>query len=92
MVLERILQYLQQSTLDRHEAGPVCRLGLLEWISSLPAGCDIGAEAAIARIRIARCDLSTPALMVFHELLRQAALPLPVPERRGGARARRTLH
>lgn len=92
MVLDRILHSLQHSTLDRHEAGPVCRLGLLKWICSLPAGSDIAAEAAVARIRIARCDMSTPALLAFSDLLAEAMRPLPAPERHGGARARRALH
>ena len=92
MVLDRILHSLNTPSLSRRRAIEQGRLAFLEWLWSLPEGTNFATQALADYERADRSGLTSPAITVFCGLLVHASRPMPMPVRRGGARARRMLH
>ena len=91
MVIDKILDALKTAPGRTETPGQLARLGFLEWMWSLSDDDDFAEQAAAADATIAASGSAAPAVLAFRACLKEAAQPLPAPQRRGGARARR-LH
>lgn len=92
MVIDKIIDTLKTAPGGSEIPGQLARLGFLEWMWSLSEDADFAAHAAEADARIAASGSAAPAVLAFRACLKDAIRPLPVPQRRGGARGRRRLH
>ncbi|TCM86571.1 hypothetical protein [Rhodovulum steppense] len=97
MMLELVLLQMQARGRDPARADEIGQLGFMQWLGGLPGGCDYAAAARAALLRLDAGVPDSPTLASFRGLLaaslamppRPLGLSLPVPRRRGGARARR---
>ncbi|HDR29852.1 hypothetical protein [Rhodovulum sp.] len=95
MMLDLVLLQMQARGHDPARADAIGQLGFMQWLGALPGGCDYVAAARAALERVGAPG--SPVLASFRNLLaaslamppRPLDLGLPVPRRRGGARARR---
>ena len=92
MVIDKLLDALKTADSGAETSGRLARLGFLEWLWSLPDGNDLAERAAAADARMAASGCDAPAVRAFRACLKEAILPPPLPQRRGGARARKLLH
>ncbi|MDF1715954.1 MAG: hypothetical protein P1U53_16785 [Sulfitobacter sp.] len=91
MILAGILRTLRTLPEDQC-AETAARIGFLNWLMSLPAGCGAGAAARAAERRAAPMARGCPAVARFCAHLRaarRADRDAAWPKRRGGSRARR---
>lgn len=91
MILAGILRTLRDMPEDQC-AETAARIGFLNWLMSLPAGCGAGAAALAAERRAAPMAPGCPAVARFCAHLRAArreGRDAVRPKRRGGSRARR---
>lgn len=86
MKLNQILTALNCA--DDADAGRLARLGFLEWMGTQPLDSDAAASARAAVIRMHGHVANRAAVHEFRRLLCLAARPLPMPQRRGGRKAR----
>ena len=97
MLLERTVAQLDIGFVPAHQAEKMGHLGYMQWLGALRAQASYTGEAKRAHARAAPLRQTSPAIDVFCRLLeasiqtplRSLDLKLPVPHRRGGARARR---
>lgn len=98
MLLERTITQLDIGHVPEHIALEMGHLGYVQWLGSLNGDASYLKEAVRA-YELARPFMKTsPAIAVFCQLLVQSIasplapleLKLPVPARRGGAKARRS--
>ena len=97
MTIERVLTLLQARAETPERARELASMGYMQWLGSLPGA--IGYEEAAVRawLRAQPFAATDPAVAAFCALLQQSIqqpgcpldLPLPRPQRRGGARRRR---
>ncbi|MCB1421170.1 MAG: hypothetical protein KDJ69_01615 [Nitratireductor sp.] len=92
MVIDKIIDVLKTAPGGTETPGQLARFGFLEWMWSLSDDDDFALQAAAADARVAASGSAAPAVVAFRACLKEAVRPLPVPQRRGGARARRQLH
>ena len=97
MMLERTISQLDIGYVPDHIAKDMGHLGYMQWLGALRGDAGYADEAARA-YHLARPFIETsPAIAVFCNLLltsmasplRPLPLTVPVPSRRGGAKARR---
>ena len=99
MLLERTLTTLQSRAESPERARELGRLGFLQWMMLLRPEASYPEEARRALSLAAPFEGTDPAIAVFTRLVRESLsrraqpveMPLPLPRRRGGARARRAL-
>ncbi|MEM1314491.1 MAG: hypothetical protein AAGI51_08060 [Pseudomonadota bacterium] len=98
MILERTIRQLDLGPMPSQQARERGELGYLQWLGDLPAASDYRREAMRAYEAAAPFVARSPAVRVFCDLLvattgsppAPAALSSRPPQRRGGARMRRT--
>ncbi|WP_421906806.1 hypothetical protein [Mameliella sp.] len=97
MTIERVLTLLQTRAETPERARELASMGYMQWLGSLP-GCASYKEEALHAWTCAQPFAGTdPAVAVLCDLLHHSIrcpavpldLPLPQPQRRGGARKRR---
>ena len=99
MLLERTISQLDIGYVPDDVAEEMGHLGYAQWLGALKGHVGYGAEAMRAYERAQPFAQSSPAVAVCCNLLiasvadplKPLALNLPVPARRGGARARRDV-
>ncbi|MBW4984331.1 hypothetical protein KZZ07_17460 [Mameliella sp. CS4] len=97
MTIERVLTLLQTRADTPERARELASMGYMQWLGSLPGCASYEKEAMRAWRRAQPFAGTDPAVAVFCEMLQQSIrrpavpldLPLPQPQRRGGARKRR---
>ena len=97
MMLERTITQLDVGHVPDHIAEEMGHLGYAQWLGALNGNAGYFAEAIKAFERAQPFVRTSPAVAVFCHLLIQSTasppapltLKLPVPTRRGGAKARR---
>lgn len=99
MLLERTLTTLQTRADTPERATELGKLGFLQWMMLLRPDASYPDEARRALATAAPFEATDPAVAAFARLVRASLeapirpvdIALPVPRRRGGARARREM-
>ena len=99
MLLERTISQLNSGPMAPDRAEELAAMGYQQWLYGLPGEVSFPDAAAQAHIAALPYADTSPAVAVFCDMLRAAMIlqpmPLrlqqPVPQRRGGARARRKV-
>ncbi|MBY6162095.1 hypothetical protein KUV73_14505 [Mameliella alba] len=97
MTIEKVLTQLQAQTETPERARELASMAYMQWLGSLPGHSSYESQAVRAWLRAQPFVETDPAVAAFCALLRQSLqrpgqpldLPLPRPQRRGGARQRR---
>lgn len=97
MLLERTISQLNVGPMPADQAEALGHMGYLQWLGALPGGTNYTSAAKTAREAARPFKDTSPAVAVFCRLLslslaeplKPLVLRAPVPQRRGGARARR---
>jgi len=98
MITERTLTQLQGRADTPERARELGHMGYMQWLGGLPGEQSYAAQAMKAYAMAAEFIQTDPAVAVFCDLLlasmkaplRPLELRLPKPQRRGGARERRS--
>ncbi len=98
MLLDRTIAQLDVGHVDPEQAESMGHLGYMQWLGALKGDASYKAEAMTAYVRARPLVRKSPAIAIFCDLLlascakplRPLELNLPVPARRGGAKARRS--
>lgn len=98
MLHERTIHQIRMSKATPERAKDIGRMGYMQWLGGLPGHSSYEAEAVRAYLLAMDHMESDPAIAEFCDLIRKSLrtplrpldLPLPKPQRRGGARVRRS--
>ena len=91
MRAQQIYRALQEFDGVGHACNDAAKAGFLEWAISLPNASHAAREAQQALIHLEAMPVEARAAQLFIAHLRAASHALPVPIRRGGAKARRRV-
>ncbi len=91
MSAQQIFKALQDVDGTAQVNTQAAKAGFLEWAMTLPSGANACLEAQRALPQFETCLGNASAAQLFVAYLRDASRPLPLPQRRGGASAKRRV-